>query len=1034
MEASTVLRKSYGSVGGGELRSANNSSPQPIHLHPTLDALDVGPHAFRSSVPQPISQSPETKTLDVSQNRRMQCLSMPATLNSPLLRRNFSSPGDKLKSEKHSTLPQSYDPSLCTPMVREKSPDHRNGNGVENSKEETNKNESFLYYVIYAFVNSIMCLPCLYGYASVIFNHAIYQPHINALSKLVIFSSVIHQCCFTLFSTLPFSIGQVQDAGLIFLSAMSNKIASRILEDPGGDAEDVAEVILSTTIVLLGLATASLGAVLILMGKFRLADVVAYLPLPVVGGYLAFIGYFCLEAGVALCINDTIMKPSDWTLLLDEHSLLLAIPGILSGIALTAVARKCEDEAMLPISMVVIPVVFYIVLFTGGWTIEEAREGGWVGETSPPVPVVDLFHLVDFGKVRWDLFKDLIPTWLGEYLFPDPFGEHCLAYHVLTDIDAILGMTFVVSFSSCLDVAAISMDMGQALDTNNELMTVGISNFVSGCLGGFTGSYIFSQTIFTSRWIGILVGLSFLAVVISTVNFLEITPLFFLGSTLIFIGFDLMYEWIAEVRHKLLLSEYLVLLATFVAIQFLGIDGGIGLGIVVAIFDFVLTTASVSSVSRIRRRSLAFYGPQERAYIENNVYSMQYPKILILEVRGAVFFGSSIQVLSNILDAAGINASIQEKAEISRVNSPLPHHSRMNSIRISESLSPASISPGTRRLNRRQENRKESDKPKPVSVDHHMPRFLVLDLSSVSNVDASAARGRESLTTTVFLLVIFVLEYLTFFICLDPIGCFLQLAKMCAARRIVVCAAGQNGRIDWIMQTHDCANHIDAEEMTSGSFDKNQKIILFDDLNDALQFCEKILVAEKPSNLAFKRFEDLAGPSGEITSISLSTAFTHFIGVEPDHAKALEEYEKSKLSFHTETRYKLGETIFCSGTNADGFYIVLSGSVVILKDGNRSDNEIVSGAGKQHVITRRNIIESGQVSRILSVGSIFGFVDFVLQRPRTFSVVAGAENVLIAKCHRDGLDRLKADNPAMDRIVDKVLLLCSAVELASRDP
>jgi MFS superfamily sulfate permease-like transporter len=170
------------------------------------------------------------------------------------------------------------------------------------------------------------------------------------------------------------------------------------------------------------------------------------------------------------------MKPSDWTLLFDQHSLLLAIPGVLSGIALTAVARKCEDEAMLPISMVVIPVIFYIVLFAGGWSIEDAREGGWVGETSPPVPVVDLFHLVDFGKVRWDLFKDLIPTWLGEYLFPARFGEQYLVSHVLTLIDAMLGMTFVVSFSSCLDVAAISMDMGQALDTNNELMTVGISN------------------------------------------------------------------------------------------------------------------------------------------------------------------------------------------------------------------------------------------------------------------------------------------------------------------------------------------------------------------------------------------------------------------------------------------------------------------------------------------------------------------------------------------------------------------------------
>ena len=47
-----------------------------------------------------------------------------------------------------------------------------------------------------------------------------------------------------------------------------------------------------------------------------------------------------------------------------------------------------------------------------------------------------------------------------------------------------------------------------------------------------------------------MVALTFIAVVVSTVNFLEVTPLFFLGSTLMFIGFDLLYEWIVEVRHK----------------------------------------------------------------------------------------------------------------------------------------------------------------------------------------------------------------------------------------------------------------------------------------------------------------------------------------------------------------------------------------------------------------------------------------------------------------------------------------------------
>jgi MFS superfamily sulfate permease-like transporter len=37
------------------------------------------------------------------------------------------------------------------------------------------------------------------------------------------------------------------------------------------------------------------------------------------------------------------------------------------------------------------------------------------------------------------------------------------------------------------------------LDYDRELQTVGWSNFVSGCCGGYTGSYIFSQTIFTLR-------------------------------------------------------------------------------------------------------------------------------------------------------------------------------------------------------------------------------------------------------------------------------------------------------------------------------------------------------------------------------------------------------------------------------------------------------------------------------------------------------------------------------------------------------
>lgn len=45
-------------------------------------------------------------------------------------------------------------------------------------------------------------------------------------------------------------------------------------------------------------------------------------------------------------------------------------------------------------------------------------------------------------------------------------------------------MFLVVAFSSSLDVAAIEMELGAPLDYNHELKTVGISNAISGILGG----------------------------------------------------------------------------------------------------------------------------------------------------------------------------------------------------------------------------------------------------------------------------------------------------------------------------------------------------------------------------------------------------------------------------------------------------------------------------------------------------------------------------------------------------------------------
>jgi SulP family sulfate permease len=176
-----------------------------------------------------------------------------------------------------SDTPISGTPILSSITQQSKVPANKSDHATSKSKKS-----SIIYIIIFGAVNSIMAIPCLFGYAAVIFNNEAFGPYINTLSKVVLWSSMIHQFCFMTFSSLNFAIGQVQDAGLIFLSHMANTMANSII-DEGGTSEEI----ISTALVILTLATFFTGIVLVLMGKFRLADLVSYLPLPVVGGYLA---------------------------------------------------------------------------------------------------------------------------------------------------------------------------------------------------------------------------------------------------------------------------------------------------------------------------------------------------------------------------------------------------------------------------------------------------------------------------------------------------------------------------------------------------------------------------------------------------------------------------------------------------------------------------------------------------------------------------------------------------------------------------
>ena len=152
--------------------------------------------------------------------------------------------------------------------------------------------------------------------------------------------------------------------------------------------------------------------------------------------------------------------------------------------------------------------------------------------------------------------------------------------------------------------------------------------------------------------------------------------------------------------------------------------------------DYVFTTAQVTTVTRVIKRSRAVWTPADYKLLQDNAYG-RVAKIVTFEIRGSVFFGSSIQLLQNISEDIGLDAT-QEEAQELTIASPAPRgHPRL--MKHPSFTSSTSVQPNIRRR----------------------PCFLVLDLSHLNNLDASATRG-----------------------------CFLQLAKMCAKRGILVCASG----------------------------------------------------------------------------------------------------------------------------------------------------------------------------------------------------------------------------------------------------
>ena len=105
--------------------------------------------------------------------------------------------------------------------------------------------------------------------------------------------------------------------------------------------------------------------------------------------------------------------------------------------------RRVKHMAVLPTCMLGILLLFYGWMWAKGMDIEEAREKGWIGEAEPAGDWTETWKYIDFRSVRWDAMPQQFVT--------------------------MVSMTLVVALSSCLDVAAIELELGKKLDYDHEV-------------------------------------------------------------------------------------------------------------------------------------------------------------------------------------------------------------------------------------------------------------------------------------------------------------------------------------------------------------------------------------------------------------------------------------------------------------------------------------------------------------------------------------------------------------------------------------
>ena len=370
------------------------------------------------------------------------------------------------------------------------------------------------------------------------------------------------------------------------------------------------------------------GACCLMIGWFKLANLVRFIPYPVAGGFVAGIGgAVCLAA---MSLMGARLHWRSLPALLEPSVLWIWAPGAAFGTALYFVMKRLRNALVLPVAVALAVGAHHLVFAALGLAGEEARAadllltGTAEGRLWPVLGPADLAH------VDWAAMAGQVPD--------------------------MLILVLIAFICIIMNVAGLELAVDQELDWDGEFRATGFASMVSG-LGGGTVATLVVPASLRSKLFGAttrLTGVVTAAVIGSALLFgdgmLELVPTAIVGGILIFAGLGMLDEGLVRSRRRLPASEFGIILLIFMVIVSLGLFEGVAAGMLATLVFFAVRLSRVDPIEA-RFTARERQSNKDRSVPQRAILLAEGERVHAYRLRGYIFFGSVIPLTDRLKES-----------------------------------------------------------------------------------------------------------------------------------------------------------------------------------------------------------------------------------------------------------------------------------------------------------------------------------------------------------------------------------------------